>query len=370
MLDYLTQSPSVAVALQTFEAQHPDIRIQRQSVPQSQFENRVLQQSASGQRWDLMLIDNDMTPAFAEAGLLRDIVELSGDAAIGQQFLAGPLTSATWQGRLYGVPMGNNTAVLVHNTKLLNNAGIAPPATQNELRDAAMKLSAGGQFGFAAGAYAGEETTWNWLPYLWGRNGDLTHLTSPEAVDALAYWASFVLQGQAPRAVINWHSGGIEPRFANGQIAVAQVGSWVLPDLERDARRTGLEFGVSPIPASMTNGQQPVVPFGGDILVVGSADPDRARAAWRFVDWFLDTDRMVAFAEAEGRVPAYRPAVQPFLARNPLYSTVAAQLTIARARTGVLGAGYPALSRKLWYAIQQVMTAAASPHAALERASA
>jgi multiple sugar transport system substrate-binding protein len=368
MLDY--QTGSNGAALDKFVAQfmkaNPDVSITRQTVPQNQYQNTLLQRAAAGQPADILDIDGPMTPGLADAGVLSPVDKFV-DFDVDKTFFKGPLSTARWKGKLYGLPVGNNAEVLAYNKKLLAAAGVAVPTTQDELKAAGKKLTGNGVFGFATSAYGGEECTWNWLPYLWGRGGSLDDLQSQAAIDSLDFYAGLVKDGIAPAAQLSWQTGDIEPRLVNGQIAMAMLGSWQLTTLQQDAEKAGMEFGLAALPSAMQASDKPIVPFGGEVMAVGSASDDKAQAAWRFIKWVTSPEIIVPFDEQAAYVPASIPATAIF-AKNPanaLFATVSQELQSSRSRTDVLGSKYYDVSAKITTAIQQVMTGASDAKTAL-----
>ncbi|SHG22446.1 multiple sugar transport system substrate-binding protein [Kaistia soli DSM 19436] len=368
MLDYSTgpAGETLSRLASDFTAENPAIRITRQTVPQNQYQNTLLQRAAAGQPADILDIDGPMTPGLAEAGVLAPIdayVDLDLDAT----FYPAPLSTARWKGKLYGLPAGNNAEVLVYNKKMLADKGLTVPATQDELRETGKKLAGNGVYGFAASAYGGEECTWNWLPYFWSRGGNLDDLHSQAAVDALEFWGGLVRDGIAPAAQLSWQTAEIEPRFVNGQLAMAMLGSWQLRSLDANAKQVGLDYGIAILPAAMKPGEKPIAPFGGEVMAVGSLDPAKAAAAWQFIKWVQTPKVIVPFVEQSAYVPASKPATVLFESNpaNGLFKAVSQMLPTARSRTELLGASYYEVSGKITTAIQQVMTGAADAKTAL-----
>jgi len=369
LLDYISgpDGRTLNEYIARFMKETPGLEITRQRVPQNQYQNVVLQRVAAGQPADILMIDNPMTPALADAGILQPIDEYLNRLDMDKLYYPGPLSSVRWKGKTYALPNGNNAEVLVYNKRLIDAARLSVPTTQPELAEAAAKLTHGGVYGFCAAAYGGEECTWNWLPYLWNRGGDLNELNSQTAVDALAYWGAFVRKGYSPAAQLSWQTADIEPRFANGQLAMAMIGSWQLRKLDKEARALGLEYGIAVLPSAIEPGDKPIVPFGGEVVAIGAMQPEKARAAWQFVQWLHKPQMQLQLIEQFGEVPNYLPLVDEFRAdpSNAIMTAVFDEMPNSRSRTQKLGARYYDVSAKLTVAIQSVMTGMADPESAL-----
>ena len=369
LLDYIggQNAQTLNEYIARFIEENPGFEISRQRVPQNQYQNVVLQRAAAGQPADILIIDNPMTPALADAGILQPIDEYLDGLDMDKLYYPGPLSSVRWRGKTYALPNGNNAEILVYNKRLLDAARLPVPTTQPELAEAAAKLTHGGVYGFCAAAYGGEECTWNWLPYLWNRGGDLDELHSQTAVDALAYWGAFVRRGYSPAAQLSWQTADIEPRFVNGQLAMATIGSWQLRKLDKEAKASGLEYGIAVLPSATKPGDKPIIPFGGEVVAIGAMQPEKARAAWRFIQWLHKPQMQLRLIEQFGEVPNYLPMVDEFRAdlNNAIMTAVFDQMPNSRSRTQKLGARYYDVSARLTVAIQGVMTGMANPKSAL-----
>jgi multiple sugar transport system substrate-binding protein len=368
MLDYITgpNGDILSKFVSDFMAANPDVSIKRQTVPQNVYQNSLLQRAAAGQPADLLCIDGPMTPGLVEAELLTPIDKYI-DLDVDKIYYPGPLSTGRWKGKLYGLPIGNNAEVLLYNKKMLQNSGAAVPTTQEELKTVGAKLKGNGVYGFSASAYSGEECTWDWLPYLWGRGGNLDDLHSQAAVEALAFWGDLVKDGIAPAAQTSWQTSEIEPRFVNGQLAMAMIGSWQIRTLQANAKKGNVDFGLTVLPSAMKSGEKPIIPFGGEVMAVGSATPEKTAAAWRFIKWLTSPEIITSLDEKWGYVPSSLPATAIF-AKNPdnqPLSAVSEQLPTSRSRTELLGPRYYEVSAKITTAIQQVMTGAADAKTAL-----
>ncbi|WP_066418151.1 extracellular solute-binding protein [Sutcliffiella cohnii] len=76
---------------------------------------------------DLTPLINDQEVGMSEAEL-TDIVEVFREANV-------------WDGKYYGLPFNKSTRIMFYNVDYLEEAGIEPPTTWEELRDASEKLT-------------------------------------------------------------------------------------------------------------------------------------------------------------------------------------------------------------------------------------
>jgi ABC-type glycerol-3-phosphate transport system substrate-binding protein len=83
----------------------PDRPINLTYIPHDQMVPKLAQAIASGDVPDLMGLDLIYGPQFASAGQLEDITDLIGDVPLLETIPEGHRAVATWEDRLYGVPL-------------------------------------------------------------------------------------------------------------------------------------------------------------------------------------------------------------------------------------------------------------------------
>jgi multiple sugar transport system substrate-binding protein len=105
-----------------------------------QREQLVRRLAARDTSMDILGLDVTWTPEFAEAGWIREWA--GADRAKAEDgTLAGPLATATYQGKLWAVPFNSNTQLLWYRSDLVPN----PPKTWDEMIDVAEQLAREGK---------------------------------------------------------------------------------------------------------------------------------------------------------------------------------------------------------------------------------
>ena len=100
-----------------------------------------------GTQTDVAYVGQDWLPAWAAAGFLApldDIAPADVLADLKSDMAGFSLSDMTYNGKLYGLPYYADTISFIYNKKILEDAGIAVPATWEEVTAAAEKLKAGG----------------------------------------------------------------------------------------------------------------------------------------------------------------------------------------------------------------------------------
>ena len=106
---------------------------------------KLAQAIASGDVPDLMGMDLIYGPQFEKAGQLVDITEQIAGLPEMKTASPGHIRVATWEGKLYGVPLYADVSALFYNKDLFAKAGLdpnKPPTSLDELREDADKITA------------------------------------------------------------------------------------------------------------------------------------------------------------------------------------------------------------------------------------
>ena len=311
---------------------------------------------------DIAMVDNPKVSTLADAGLLTTTEENGLDVS---NISANILSAGVIDDKTYGVPVGANTLGLYYNPKVLEDAGvdIASVTDYASLTAAIEKVVAAGHKGITFSAVGTEEGTFQFLPWFWGANADLTALDSPESVAALTLWTDWVKDGLAPQSVLTNTQGTSWDEMLTGDFGFAENGSW----FQGLADENG--FGVIQIPG-VSGGSAPA-PTGGEFMTLPiQKDTSRYATSAKIVECLADGD---AGATALGYVAPTEAGAQAQVAAgaagaNEFWVTAVGD---AKPRTADnLGIKYPIISEQLYTAIQNALSGGASPTDALAAAQA
>jgi multiple sugar transport system substrate-binding protein len=229
---------------------------------------------------DVFEYSNGPTIDMIKGGHVVDLTDVFGEAE--QDFQQSILGRMRYQGRIWAVPQVVDTQVLVYRKSMLDQAGVQPPRTMDELIDAAKALTKGGVKGLFLGNDGGAGLMGG--PMLW--SAGLDYLTpdhefgfdDPRAATALGklreLWEAEVLLLDAPK---DWSDPAA---MVDGLTAMQFTGLWTFPQL---TKALGDDFGVLPWPALDDRGN-PSVPVGAYGSCVSAKSKDVA-AAKAFVKW-------------------------------------------------------------------------------------
>ena len=337
-----------------------NIVVESQPSPRNDLITKVLLAAQQQQLPDLLMIDNPDLQQVASTGALAPLT----DYGVNLEGLYPNLIEAgSLDGEVYGIAPGINGMALFYNVDMLEAAGVEPPTTWAELKDAAAKLTKDGVYGMAFSAVATEEGSWQFEPWFWGAGAELSQLDSPEAVQALEFWADLVSSGYASRSVVTWSQGDVNDQFIAGNVAMMQNGVWNLPTLNE----AGISYNVVPIP--MPDGGAAPGPMGGEVLAIPvSGDQARMEAAGKIVNCLLSEKTELAWGNLNGYIPSRQTVAEQVANDNPMMRSFVDAAAAERARTGPpanLGPDYSKVSQPLWNAIQAALTGAKTAQQAL-----
>jgi multiple sugar transport system substrate-binding protein len=239
-----------------FDEANDDITVEYRTVPFDDLVNESLRAFATGQAPDIIAVDNPDFALFSSRGAFLDITDRVKASTVikDENYFAGPLASTMWDGKQYGVPKATNTIALFYNRDLFKKAGIAEaPKTWDELLEDARKLNdpANNVYGISWSARAGEEGTFQFLPWIQMAGGSFTQVNVPGAVKALEIWKTLLDEKLASQDVLSqgqWDSTGT---FNSGNAAMAISGPWEINRMSTDAK---FDWGVALLPTETDGG--------------------------------------------------------------------------------------------------------------------
>ncbi|WP_231916087.1 sugar ABC transporter substrate-binding protein [Microbacterium karelineae] len=364
VLDYYNNEPDKTLMQEALDtcAAEVGVELERETVPGADLIQTVLQRSSSRTLPDVLMLDNPDVQEIAATGGLAPLSDFGVDTA---GFAQGILDAATYDGEVYGLGPAVNTLGLFYDVEALDEAGIEPPQTWDELKDAAAELTQGDRYGVAFSAIANYEGSWQFLPFMWTNEGDETDLTSPEVAEALQLWVDLVDSGSASPSVVNWKQGDVKDQFVAGKAAMMINGPWQIPALAE----TDVEWASVQVPVN-EEGQTPVAPLGGEVWTVPETGDESSQGlAAEFVECMSSPDIQMSVAESRYLVPTRTDLIDEYVEKVPDMAAFAEQVRNARSRTGQLGEEWPDAATVIYDAIQLAITGQASAADAFEQAS-
>ncbi len=140
---------------------------------------------------DMFMMDVIWTTQFASAGWLMDLTDTLDQS----QFLGGPLSTVTWNNKVWAVPCYTDVQVLYYRTDLVKT----PPKTWQEMYDIAKENVGknGIEWGVLYQAFQGEPIVCNALTFIKSNGGNdvvdgKSVINSPNAKEALEFMRKLI----------------------------------------------------------------------------------------------------------------------------------------------------------------------------------
>ena len=363
------ETDMIHAGIRDYQAANPDVVIETRVLPFSQLSSEFVKAIATGEVPDLVVIDNPVMAGFADQGALAQLDDLiaQSQSLKPENFYPGPWSTVRWNGKTYGVPRDSNTLALYYNADLFRAKGLdpdAPPATWDELMLAAEKLTdpANNVFGFAFSAVQSEEGTFQFLPWLQQNGADIDSLDSPEAAEALRFWTDIVSRGYASKDVVTMRQYEAANTYIAGNAAMVTSGPWEMPRIAAEAK---FDYRVALMPAKDPSTRKASALGGFNWSI--PAGSDNREEAFKVIE-YMTSPAVFSHAWESGRLPSRADVVTPDPQWPESFAIFSEQMKTARAR-GPHPKWYD-ISRALQSAIQEALTGAETPEAALKKASA
>jgi multiple sugar transport system substrate-binding protein len=253
----------------------------------SQRQQMVTNLSAKSSRYDILNVDVVWTPEFAKHGW---IVPLDKSQFQLDQFLKGPVQSATFEGKLYAAPYVTDGGLLYYRKDLLQQAGISnPPATWSEMLSDCKKVQVKNS---RIGCYAGqffkyEGLTVNFSEAVNSAGGKVLDANGKPALDAkavqgLQFLTNGFKQGYIPKDAITYKEEESRRAFQTGKLVFLRNWPYVYALANASDSQVKGKFAVAPLPGLNGPG---ISSLGGHNLALSAYSKHKA-SALAFIKYF------------------------------------------------------------------------------------
>lgn len=304
-----TEGQVVRRQLARFEQQRPGVRVELRVTPDAADQRHQLYVqwlNARSPTPDILQLDIIWTAEFAAAGWIQRLDPFEPEL---DDFFPAAIGANRWRDSLYALPWFVDVGLLYWRTDLFD----APPATIDELRDAAIRTARTerARFGLVwqGARYEGLVTVFlEYLDAFGGRILDAAGrvtVDDPAAVRALTFMRNALWRdGVTPASVLTWQEEQVRFAFQNGQSAFMRNWpyAWALLADPSQSRVAG-RVAVAPFPGATAD--RPVAALGGAQLAINTytAQPQRA---WELVSFLTASDQMRERAQLAAQLPARR----------------------------------------------------------------
>jgi multiple sugar transport system substrate-binding protein len=364
--DFFGYSPEADQAMKdlvaAFEKENPNVTIKRTAIGFADYRTKLIQAAATGKFPDFAFINASEVPAQVEQGGIADLTEYMADWPDKDQFYPNMMKQVEVDGKTYAAPYRTATTALFYNEDLLKKAGISkPPATYDELRDAAKKMTTGSTNGFCFAGTQTEESTFTVAPFFYSAGSDFSTLGDEGSIKALTLLNDMVnVDKSVPKSVLGWGQLEVADQMASGNCAMMVNGPWGVTPLEG---KVDFKWGVTAWPEGDGGS---VAQVDGAAAVAGNGD--HVADAFEIVKFVSDPKNITQQAiDAVQLLPNRKDeASDKRFTSKPGLENLAAQLPTARAFA--YGPKYVEISPIVQQMLQDALSGQQSPEEAAKAA--
>ncbi|MDT3427299.1 multiple sugar transport system substrate-binding protein [Paenibacillus forsythiae] len=256
-------------------------------------------------------------------------------------------------GQQYMMPFAVSTPLLYYNADHFKEAGLdpnQPPATWEEVRDAAKKLTKDGRYGI----FFDYQITGNWLyqamtetagGQMMSKDLKSVGFDSDAGRKALQYWVDLVNQD---KSMPNLDSKQASQSFQSGGVSMYVTTTAALTGFRK---QSAFDLRTALFPS--VDGNR-TVPAGGNNLVILAKDPKKQEAAWDFVKYATSPEATTMIAQEIGYMVTRKSALDdPKMMGDFLKEVPAAKVTYNQVDNMVPWYNFPGTSGSKVYKIVQ-----------------
>lgn len=288
-----------------FEELNPDVTVNKQAIPLSEFSTVLQTRVASNDLPDVAIATPGTVPDLAARGVLADITPY-----VGADFLdAFPATRALVDRNgeeIVGAPLANSVRAVAYNKTVLDAAGITPPGVNDEpwtwaeLEEAAKKIQETGLVNYPM---MFEKPSFDgWMPFLYQNGGSLfdeagnVTINNEAGIKAIEWTVRMHEEGLAAPGLIEGTDDGMR-LFVSGQIGIwLNTGPFNVASME--SQITDFEYSFTFCPQNVKN---TTILGGSDVVAFKT---ENAALAAEFVKLATGKEYITIATNASGGLPS------------------------------------------------------------------
>jgi ABC-type glycerol-3-phosphate transport system substrate-binding protein len=286
------QEETVRQILSQFEAENPDIKVDMEVIPSSQFAAKIQLMKNANAPFDALYVFDHVLSQWAK--WLEPLDGYDGAAQLKQTMLPLARQSVTYNGKLYGLPYYTSYFSLIYNAKMLKAAGFdAPPRTYDEWLQQAKAIKDKG-LSKTPLIWPVKVTGWGgmWVlnTMVASRGGKLLDADlngTPEALQALNWWAETYREGLSDPKGIELDPNDSARAFMSGDyFTILTANFFAGPQWANDTDQSKVAGAAQ---LGQVPGQHGTVGFAR-MYGVNSASKHKTEA-WRLIKFLSATDK-------------------------------------------------------------------------------
>jgi multiple sugar transport system substrate-binding protein len=315
-----------------------DREINLSYIPHTEMVDKIARGIATGDVPDLMGMDLIYAPQFENAGQLVDVTDMIGDLPELDTASPGHMTVATFNDRLYGVPLYADVSALFYNKDLFEQAGLdpeQPPTSLAQLREYADKISALGDDikGYYLPGNCAGCNIFTVGPLMWASDAKIEAATCDDeplvgdgVKEVLQFTRDMIAAGNTHESDQAENGETFHLQFGSGKVGMMGTGNFNIT-LARD-QNPDMEFGIGLLPGVEEGSAASFI--GGDLVVIPNGS-QRVDDAVEFMKFLLSDEVQVeVYAKALNLTTRSDMADNQYFEAEPLVQDVAQALEVGQ----------------------------------------
>ncbi|NLT41419.1 MAG: sugar ABC transporter substrate-binding protein [Anaerolineae bacterium] len=293
--------------LETFMAEHPEIKVEFQEVPWDGYNEKFTSAFASGQPPDLSY-QTESFPTFVKAGNILPLDDLMAQSGFDKDYILDlAWTCADFEGKNYAMPWIEGGSCMFYNKDLFEQAGLdpeVPPDTMDDFLVAAQKITELGDdtYGYSCDPRGYHEVG------QWGRrwggdwfNADLTECIadSPESIAGFQFMADLLFEYEVSQpAPIAGEEPGATGYFRDGYIGMITAQSPTANSIRSE--KPDFPLGSAPIPKGPAPEPMGRAAYGGVGMLAIAQASKHVPESWTLLEWLVTPDALKSWVGCLG----------------------------------------------------------------------
>jgi multiple sugar transport system substrate-binding protein len=298
-----------------FTKKYPKVDVKLQYVEFSEMPKRAIAAAAAKSGPDVFIYGGNEVNAMFQAGVFRSVDDHWQSFADKSQFPDGVITR--FKNKVYGVKGYVNLTGLWYNKNILDDVGVQPPKTVEEVTATFAKIAASGKK-YTPIALTGQPTDqgdWTAWPWLSGFGFSYPNPDQSAIQQAFSLVDEWARKGYLPKEAVSWGQAETFTRWAVGDVAFMENGNWNIGPASRQVG-SKFKYGTAQLPTGPKTGG---LFLGGEALWIGNFTkaPD---LAWAYMqETLLSKPGLLITLSESGGIPArHDMTALPDLTSNPL----------------------------------------------------
>ena len=280
------------------------------------------------------------------------------------EFMAAPLETATFEGKVWGAPIETTAAFIYYRTDKVDQV----PATWQDLYSLA---SEGEGIVFQGAAYEGLTCDWLELAYAAGgtvisEDGSKATIDSPENVAATQLMVDVVKNGGAPKAVTTYMEPESLQQWQTGEYTFMRNWPYAFALSQKTEVLKG-KFAVAPLPEFEGAGKAGILGGANAVISVFSKNPG---GALQLVDYISGVEQQRIRASEYSLAPTLTATYDDPVMKKAIPFTAELEQAVSQARARPVSPVYPQISQAIYDNVNAAISGQTSAEEAMKQAQA